>query len=175
MLGTPMAFRDLQHFALPILTTLIGSGGFIIGYWTFIHPRAAAQAFGGYMVRMLEESSDISSPTSTKTGDADSLAHILPHGIRNFVQGATILALTAFWQRSTPPARLTIQRCLGIVITTGVLTPIVDAYVNFKTAPAGEAGDADRKIAWVHATRTGIWMVGGVWCLIGRAQWSQMR
>jgi hypothetical protein len=164
-----MAFRHLRRFALPTLTTLIGSGGFIIGCWTSVHPRAAAQAFGGYMVRILEKSSDKSSAASTKKGDADSLAYILPHGIRNFVQGATILALTAFWQRSTPPARLVIQRCLGIVITTGAITPVVDAYVNFKTAPAGETGDADRNAAWVHAARTGIWMVGGVWCLIGRA------
>jgi hypothetical protein len=157
---------NFRRVALPVLTTLIGSGGFTIGCWTFISPRVAAQAFGGYMVRMLEKSSDASSPASTKMSDADSLAYILPHGIRNFVQGATILALTAFWQRSSPPARLTIQRCLGIVITMGALTPIVDAYVNFKIAPAHEAGDVDRSAAWVHAMRTGIWLVGGLWCLI---------
>ena len=127
------------------------------------------------MVRVLEATARFSTETS-KSSELDGIpvdvAYVYPHGVRNLVQGLSILALTAYWQlaprcRTSPLARLTAQRCLGFVITAGALTPIVDAWVNLKVAPAGQEGDLDRKAARVHVMRTVIWLVGGLWCLFG--------
>ncbi|EXJ66409.1 uncharacterized protein A1O5_10561 [Cladophialophora psammophila CBS 110553] len=159
-----MSLRPLSRTVLPALTSLIGSGGFIIGLWSFISPASAATAFGGYMVRVLE---------ATASSKADSgMIYIYPHGIRNLVQGLSILALTAYWQfsrrcQSSPVARVTVQRCLGIVITANALTPMVDAWVNLRAAQNREEGDLDRNAARLHATRLVFWAVGGLWCLLG--------
>lgn len=179
-----MSLHRIRRASLPFLTALIGSGGTIIGLWSFAAPTSAAQAFGGYMVRILEatatgpsaKAKTGSSPPATRNDDgsssSDVVAYIYPHGIRNLCQGLSILALTAYWQfsprlRSSPPARLAVQRCLGIVVTVGALTPVVDAWINYKTAPDGADGEVDRSAARVHVMRTGIWMLGGLWCLLG--------
>ncbi|KAJ9616623.1 hypothetical protein H2200_000342 [Cladophialophora chaetospira] len=170
-----MSLQQLRRSALPMLTAFIGSGGFIIGVWSFISPAAAAQAFGGYMIRVLEATAVSSKTDTSASGSLDNaanLAYVYPHGIRNLGQGLSILALTAYWQfsprcRNSPLARLTAQRCLGMVITVGALTPIVDAWVNYQTAPDGAEEDLDRKAARVHVMRTWIWLAGGLWCLLG--------
>ena len=171
-----MSLRRLRASALPALTTLIGSGGFIIGTWTFLSPVPAAYAFGGYMVRVLQAPTSSSkldrSSVPASGGDPDKLAYIYAHGIRNLGQGLSILALTAYWQlsrrcRNSPLARITAQRCLGTVILVGALTPVVDAWVNYLTAQPGSEGDLDRRVALVHVLRTGIWLVGAFWCLYG--------
>ncbi|KIW86797.1 uncharacterized protein Z519_12583 [Cladophialophora bantiana CBS 173.52] len=159
-----MSLRPLSRTALPALTSLIGSGGFIIGLWSFISPASAATAFGGYMARVLE---------ATASSKADSgMIYIYPHGIRNLVQGLSVLALTVYWQfsrrcQSSPVARVTVQRCLGIVITANALTPMVDAWVNLRAVQNGEEGDLDRNAARLHAMRFVFWAVGGLWCLLG--------
>ena len=55
-----MSLHQLWRSALPVLTALIGSGGFFIGIWSFISPVSAAHAFGGYMIRVLEASTSSS-------------------------------------------------------------------------------------------------------------------
>ncbi len=163
-----MSIQQLRRSALPILTAFIGSGGFIIGVWSFVDPASAAQVFGGYMTRVLEATA-----SSSQTNDSPkNLAYVYPHGIRNLCQGLSISSLTAYWQfsprcRNSPLARLTAQRCLGMVITIGALTPIVDAWVNYQVAPEGPEGDLNRKAARTHLMRTGIWLAGGLWCLLG--------
>jgi len=127
------------------------------------------------MVRILELTARSSTSHETVPfvkEKSDGLAYVYPHGIRNLVQGLSILALTAYWQfaprcRTSPLARLAAQRSLGIVITTGTLTPIVDAWVNLRMAKEGSEGDADRNAARVHLMRTVVWLVGGLWCLLG--------
>jgi hypothetical protein len=127
------------------------------------------------MVRVLQAQA-LSSPTDKDTltlnNTSSSVAYVYPHGIRNLGQGLSILILTAYWQfshkcQSSPLARLTAQRCLGVVISVGALTPVVDAWVNYRTAPEGVEGDLDRNAARVHIMRTGIWLAGGLWCLLG--------
>ncbi|OQV05707.1 hypothetical protein CLAIMM_10394 isoform 3, partial [Cladophialophora immunda] len=125
-----MSLPRLSHTALPLLTTLIGSGALIVGVWSFISPASAAVAFGGYMVRVLE-----APPSPSKTNSSRHMVYVYPQGVRNFALGLSILALTAYWQlgrrcQSSAMARLTVQRCLGIVIAANALTPIVDAVVN---------------------------------------------
>ncbi|ETI19818.1 hypothetical protein G647_08832 [Cladophialophora carrionii CBS 160.54] len=61
-----MSFHQLRRSALPILTALIGCGGLIIGIWSFVSPSSAANAFGGYMVRVLQAQAQ-SSPTHEGT------------------------------------------------------------------------------------------------------------
>ncbi|OCT49914.1 hypothetical protein CLCR_07685 [Cladophialophora carrionii] len=169
-----MSFHQLRRSALPILTALIGCGGLFIGIWSFVSPASAANAFGGYMVRVLQAQAQ-SSPTyeSTQVSNStpSSFAYVYPHGVRNLGQGLSILILTAYWQLSprcqtSPLARLTVQRCLGVVITVGALTPVVDAWVNYRTAPEGLEGDLDRNAARVHTMRMVVWLVSGLWCLL---------
>jgi hypothetical protein len=164
-----MSLHRLRTSALPALTTLIGSGGLIIGIWSFISPESAARAFGGYMVRVLQATSASTKNTDSETSN---LTYVYPHGIRNLGQGLSIIALTAYWQlsppcRNSPLARTTAQRCLGIVILVGALTPVVDAWVNYRTAQPGEDGALERNAARVHVSRTGVWLAGGLWCLFG--------
>jgi hypothetical protein len=165
-----MSSLRMRNSVLPVLTTFIGAGGFIIGTWSFVAPASAAQAFGGYMVR-ITESTQRPESASGQQGEAANLAYVYPHGIRNLGQGLSILALTAYWRlaspcRTSPLARLVAQRCLGIVITVGAFTPVVDAWVNYQVAPDGVEGDSDRNAARVHVMRTGIWLVGGLGCLL---------
>ncbi|EXJ61889.1 hypothetical protein A1O7_02320 [Cladophialophora yegresii CBS 114405] len=141
-----MSFHQLRRSALPVLTALIGSGAVIIGVWSFISPASAANAFGGYMVRILQaqaQSSSTYEDTQVSNNSPSSFAYVYPHGVRNFA-----------------------QRCLGVVITVGALTPVVDAWVNYRIAPEGVEGDLDRNAARVHTLRTGIWLLGGLWCLL---------
>ena len=169
-----MSLHLPRRSTLPLLTTLVGLGAFVVGVWSFVSPASAAKAFGGYMVRVLEAAGSSSQAVGnlSSAADPDHLAYVYPHGIRNLVQGLSILALTAYWQfsprcRKCPPARMTAQRCLGIVIATGALTPLVDVWVNFRTAVPGSKADLDWNAAQVHLIRTLIWLVGGLWCLFG--------
>ena len=170
-----MDMYRLRRSALPVLTTLIGSGGFIIGVWSFMSPASAAQSFGGYMARVLDATASSSKTDGTWSESHDkssNFAYVYSHGIRNLTQGLSILSLTAYWQLSgpcqrSPLARITAQRCLGTVILVGAMTPIVDAWVNYQIAPAGIDGDKDRKAARLHIMRTGIWLAGGLWSLFG--------
>ncbi|OAL38915.1 hypothetical protein AYO20_01666 [Fonsecaea nubica] len=153
-----MSVLRLPRSALPVLTTLIGSGAFIVGLWSFTSPESAAAAFGGYMVRVLESSSSPSSSDSSRR-----MMYIFPHGIRNLTLGLSILALTVYWQfgyrcRTSPVARAAVQRCLGLVITANALTPIVDAWVNLWVAEEGKDGDLDRNAARLHGTRSVFWI-----------------
>ncbi|KAH0837448.1 hypothetical protein AYO21_08953 [Fonsecaea monophora] len=162
-----MSVLRLPRSALSVLTTLIGSGAFIVGLWSFTSPKSAAAAFGGYMVRALAASS-----SSSKLDSSRRMMYIYPHGIRNLTLGLSILALTAYWQfgqqcRTSPVARAAVQRSLGLVITVNALTPIVDAWVNLWVAEEGKGGDLERNAARLHATRSVFWVVGGLWCLVG--------
>ncbi|KAK5198331.1 hypothetical protein LTR92_002576 [Exophiala xenobiotica] len=117
---------------------------------------------------------------------AYSLIHSL--GIRNLVIGLTILILTWEWQfgfgfgvgfgqsskSSSPAERAAMQKCLGIVISVGASTPIVDAVFTWRAGAGrqGRRGDvvttvASRKAALLHAVRSLFWLAGGLWCLSG--------
>ncbi|KAK5452035.1 hypothetical protein LTS15_007758 [Exophiala xenobiotica] len=119
------------------------------------------------------------------------LAYGLIHslGIRNLVIGLTILILTWEWQSgfgfgsgfgqsstsstsSSPAERAAMQKCLGIVISVGALTPIVDAVFTWRAGRQGRRGDVvttvgSRKAALLHAVRSLFWLAGGLWCLSG--------
>jgi hypothetical protein len=121
---------------------------------------------------------------------ACSLIHSL--GIRNPVIGLTILILTWDWQfgfgfgfgvgqsstssassaSSSPAERAAMQKCLGIVISVGALTPIVDTVFTWRAGRQGRRGDVvttvgSRKAALLHAVRSLFWLAGGLWCLSG--------
>jgi hypothetical protein len=115
---------------------------------------------------------------------AYSLIHSL--GIRNLVIGLTILILTWEWQSgfgfgfgvgqsstsSSPAERAAMQKCLGIVISVGALTPIVDAVFAWRAGRQGRRGVVgttvgSRKAALLHAVRSLFWLAGGLWCLSG--------
>ena len=170
-----MSLARLLPPVLPILTTLIGLGGFTIGIYSFFAPISAAQLYGAQLpasARATISPKKTDDPPSTSEDNTRHVAYIYAHGIRNFVTGLSILSLTAYWQfsplcQTSPIAALTVQRCLGIVITAGSLTPIVDAYVTWQAGEKGTAGEVGKKAAKVHASRSFVWLVGGLWCLSG--------
>ncbi|KAK5051500.1 hypothetical protein LTR84_003152 [Exophiala bonariae] len=174
-----MLLSHSPPWALPTLTALIGSGGFIIGIYSFISPVKAAQVYG-VDLPLLAKGNQAS---KEKTGSADPalfrpddisrhVAYIYAHGVRNFVTGFTILSLTGFWQfsaqcKKSVIASSTAQRSLGIVILAGALTPVVDAVVTWQAAEERTATDVGKKAARAHASRSLIWIAGGLWCLFG--------
>lgn len=142
-----MAHHITNHpLALPLLTTLIGTGGLTVGIYSFISPVAAARTYGipvsdsrTTLFSPLASSSkplEISATTSAAQNPTRrelSLVHAL--GIRNLTIGLTIIILTAYWHFdsagvvTSPGERRVLQHALGIVILIGAMVPIVDAWV----------------------------------------------
>ena len=168
---------------LPALPALIGLGGFIIGLYSFVAPASAAQIYGVD----LDQDVPIRAPSAAsqkKTDDNKSrlqdsdgqrrLAYIHALGIRNFVIGMTILILTWVWQfgphRSSPAEQGAVQKCLGIVISVGALTPVVDAVVTWRAGREERWNGVGSKAALLHAVRSLFWLAGGLWCLSGNAE-----
>lgn len=130
---------------LPLLTALIGVGGFTVGLYSFIDPIAAARIYGvptstasPTLTSILSNSPPSSAAcrtggTTLLTGRDFSYIHAL--GIRNLTTGLGIISLTSYWHlilsshHALPEARLAVQRALGIVILVGSLVPMVDAWV----------------------------------------------
>lgn len=161
--------RDVLS-ALPILTTLIGAGGFIVGIYSFISPSSAAQVYGVQLPRTSASSKKNSKSRHINAEDiSQHLAYIYSHGIRNLVVGLTVLSLTWYWQYGAHSIsdRVTVQRCLGVVITVGWLTPVVDAIVTWQGARRGVDAAVGKKAAQLHAVRSLFWLAGGLWCLFG--------
>lgn len=172
-----MSLGAIRPYFIPVSTALIGSGGFIIGIYSFISPVAAARVYGVDLpslatITTRNRKKDISA-ASASTGDVSKhLSYIHAHGIRNFVTGLSILSMTAYWQfsdqcRVDPAASKTAHTCLGIVLLTGTLTPIVDAVVTWRSAEVGDVTEIGRKAARAHASRSLIWLLGGILCLLG--------
>ena len=153
-----------MYSSLPIFTTLIGLGGFIVGVCSFISPDSAAQIYGTKPLRAISKSKK---SDEEPTGAEDIRQHLAYTGIRNLVVGLTVLALTWYWQYGTTSTSdmVMAQRCLGIVITIGWLTPVVDAIVTWQSARQGVAAAMGKKAALLHAVRSVFWLVGGLWCL----------
>ena len=83
--------------------------------------------------------------------------------------------------------RLAVQRALSIVIVTGSLVPMTDAWVcwsasrnaaealtkkrkegNMKVGDlTSDAVEVGRNAGNLHAMRSLIWLAGGIWCLLG--------
>ena len=142
-----MSLSLLTHSStLPILTTLIGTGGLTVGIYSFINPIAAARIYGvpvqisgPTLTDVLASTSSAASSTSdlppqaTQTGDDNDSSYIHALGIRNLTTGLTILSLTAYWHftlvSANPEIRLAVQRALGIVILAGSLVPVADAWM----------------------------------------------
>lgn len=166
-------------WALPTLTALIGSGGFIIGIYSFISPVKAARVYGVDLPPLIQGSQtpqekNASSGPAKPRPDVISrhVAYIYAHGVRNFVTGLTILSLTGIWQfsavcRASPLASSTAQQSLGVVILAGALTPVVDAVVTWQAAEHETDSVLGKKAARAHASRSLIWVAGGLWCLFG--------
>ncbi|KAI1609359.1 hypothetical protein EDD37DRAFT_162448 [Exophiala viscosa] len=155
-----------MYSALPILTTLIGLGGLIVGVYSFIAPVSAAQIYGVQPPRVSVKSKK----TDDVTSDAENVSrHLAYSGIRNLVVGLTVLTLTWYWQYGAHSTsdKVTVQRCLGIVITTGWLTPVVDAVVTWRGAGQGVDAAIGERAALLHAARSVFWLAGGLWCLLG--------
>lgn len=174
----------MSHFqpppwALPTLTALIGSGGFTIGIYSFLAPVQAARVYGVDLPVLnhddqptKDNKESVSSVQSRPDNISRHVAYIYAHGIRNFVTGLTILGLTGFWKfspqcQASAIASSTAQKSLGIVILAGTLTPVVDALVTSRAAQKGTENDMGRKAARAHASRSLIWLAGGLWCLFG--------
>ncbi|KEF57117.1 uncharacterized protein A1O9_07307 [Exophiala aquamarina CBS 119918] len=163
-------------WALPTLTALIGSGGFIVGIYSFLSPVQAARVYG-VDLPMLSQTVHETKHSTKESVLADQsqpnnilhhVAYIYAHGIRNFSTGLSILGLTAFWQfspycRTSAVASSTVQKSLGIVILAGALTPVADALVTGHVAGNGsEANGVGRKAARVHASRESTLCLDGV-------------
>ncbi|EXJ83574.1 hypothetical protein A1O1_07197 [Capronia coronata CBS 617.96] len=167
------SLRFLSPF-LPALTALIGLGGFIVGIYSFTAPISAAQIYGVQLPANTATRSFPSKksdePAAVDRNNSQHVAYIYAHGIRNFAIGLAIMGLTAYWQCQTSlAAQSTAQRCLGIVIMAGSLTPVVDAVVVWQAAQKDKAVDMEtgRKAARLHALRSLAWLATGLWCLFG--------
>lgn len=129
---------------LPILTTLIGTGGFTVGMYSFIDPTAAARIYGmpvetsrPSFTSILASDSAARNPRSLSVSQPSSqdLHFVHALGIRNFVSGLSIITLTVYWQFFLPSGgasfdvRVAVQHALGIVILVGSFVPLTDAWV----------------------------------------------
>ncbi|KAK5207462.1 hypothetical protein LTR47_000556 [Exophiala xenobiotica] len=163
-----------------------------------IRATATAAATADLASKKIKKTDDGDKPKSRvlqdgrQAGRRHHLAYSLIHslGIRNLVIGLTILILTCEWQfgfgfsfgfgvgqsstSSSPAERAAMQKCLGIVISVGALTPIVDAVFTWRAGAGrqGRRGDVvttvgSRKAALLHAVRSLFWLAGGLWCLSG--------
>lgn len=178
-MSSPLRLPLRLPLALPTLTALIGSGGFIIGIYSFVSPVSAARIYGVELppaptaTEKPDDNPHLWSPDHSPQPQSPHLAYIYAHGIRNFVTGLSILSLTAYRlfapECQSRAAGLVAQRCLGIVVTVGALTPVVDAGITWRAARIGDdgAGDGARKAARAHAARSLVWLAGGLWCLLG--------
>ena len=172
-------FSMASGVLLPTLTALIGLGGFIVGIHSFVAPASAAQIYGVDVVPIhstaasKEKTDDDDDKSVLQDDGRRHLAYIHSLGIRNLVIGITILILTWEWQfgQSTLAEQAAVQKCLGIVIDVGALTPIVDAVVAWRAGRGREErwDGVGTKAALLRATRSLFWLTGGLWCLSGNA------
>lgn len=204
---------------LPVLTALIGTGGFTVGMYSFVNPTAAARIYGipiktskpSFTSVLASGSAAQCSQSSftSRLSDQD-LSFIHALGIRNFTAGLSIIILTGYWhfflpsQEASSDIRTAVQNVLGIVILVGSFVPLVDSWVCWQhsqkvhsTSRAKwqadqkdekqealsteiakqniwvgaewqrEAYETGRKAGTLHAARSLVWIVGGLWCLLG--------
>lgn len=174
-----MSLSQPPPWALPTWTAIIGSGGFVIGIYSFLSPVNAARIYG-VDLPVLNRTAHITKgntgsfdpTTSSSANISRHVAYIYAHGIRNFVTGLTIISLTGFWQfsaqcRASATASSMAQRSLGIVILAGALTPVVDAVVTWQAAQNEAEPVMGKTAARAHASRSLVWIAGGLWCLFG--------
>lgn len=156
--------------SLPLLTSLIGLGGFTVGIFSFINPIAAARIYGvpvhaphtasSHLTSILSPSKPASTSSSNHPATSISsrdVSYIHALGIRNFTAGLSIIAMTGYWHFTLADesalVRLAVQRALGIVILVGSLVPVVDAWVcwghssTISRPVVGGAGEAEAKDA----------------------------
>lgn len=138
----PSIFDSLT--ILPLLTTLIGTGGLTVGVYSFMNPIAAARIYGIPVSTSSTTLTNIistapSSLAASRTGDTTmtsrDFSYIHALGIRNLTTGLGIISLTCYWHfilsslQASPEVQLAVQRALGIVILLGSFVPVVDAWV----------------------------------------------
>lgn len=155
---------------LPILTVMIGLGGLVVGLFSFISPVSAARMYGFELPTSTSRSKPKKTDDDPTTRDQHNrIACIHSLGIRNLVVGLTILLLTWYWQfnTSSPAVQVGVQRCLGMVILVGSLTPVVDAVVAWRSSRPGMSSGLGKKASLLHAVRSLFWLAGGVGCLLG--------
>jgi len=114
---------SLRTAVLPGLTVLLGTGGLAGGLYSFQSPIAWARTYG-----------IICAPADSKNPSSEQTAFIQAIGARNMASGASLIALTAYWQfsawcRASPVAALTVQRCLGFSLLVGSAVTLADAVV----------------------------------------------
>lgn len=145
---TISAMSTQQSPTLPILTTLIGSGSFIIGIYSFYSPSKVAQIYG------------VPLPAHSST----SPAWVYAHGIRNFATGLSIMALTAYWQFKLPtPSKIIGRKAVGIVLLASSVIPMTDAMITWAYG-FGENTKVGKTAARAHVMRSLVWIGGGLRC-----------
>ena len=158
---------------LPILTALIGSGGFTVGLYSFVSPVSAARVYGIPVSPPAKEKQDSSDSTSASLSKDE--AYVYAHGSRNLAIGTSILGLTACWRFSSicqlsPVAAQAVKRCLGITLLAGSMTPIADAYVISRYVGQDDISAQDvqtgKKASKTHAMRSLLWVVVALACLL---------
>jgi Domain of unknown function (DUF4267) len=159
--------------SLPMMTALIGSGGFIIGLYSFVSPYSAARIYGIPIAAPPE--STVAASTEKQTSISKDEAYVYAHGSRNFAIGTSILGLTAYWRfsslcRFSPIAVHVAKRCIGIAILAGSMVPIADAYVILQHVKQAGLSDEDvqrgKKAGTSHAIRSVAWLAGALACLL---------
>ena len=153
---------------LPVLTALVGSGGFTIGLYSFVSPVSAARIYG-IPVTPANEKIAVSTTISKEE------AYVYAHGSRNLAIGTSILGLSAFWRFSSicqlsPVAAQAVKRCVGITILAGSIVPSTDAYFIAQHVKQHGLSAQDvstgKKSSRGHAARSLLWIAVAIACLI---------
>jgi Domain of unknown function (DUF4267) len=161
--------------ALPILTALVGSGGFIAGLHSFVFPISAARVYGIPATSLPESNITSTSKTSANTWKEWQEAYVHAFGVRNLTVGTSILGMTGFWRFSSmcqlsPLAAQAVKRSLGIVLLAGSMTPIADTYFISKYVKQGGISTFEiatgKRASKVHALRSLIWIGVALSCLL---------
>ena len=155
---------------LPILTTLIGSGGVSIGLYSFVSPLSAARIYG-IPLSLSESEKENTQTISTSKQEA----YIYAHGSRNLAIGTSVIGLTAYWRfssicRRSPVAEQVVKRCVGIVVLAGSMVPMADAYCIARhvrnSGTSSQDVDIGKWASGAHALRSLMWTAVALTCLL---------
>lgn len=168
---------------LPAVTFLIGGARLCSGGYSFISPATTAKehgiqlAAGSAPSRLSKKSDSIhSADTPGPTEECKSVFYVQTIGNRNMVTGLTTLALTLYWQFGTgggissDNARCGAKRCVGLFMSAEAMTALVDAVLVGRYTTSLQPGTdkaLGRKGVKVHLTRTMLWLIPGLLCLLG--------
>ncbi|KAJ2982138.1 hypothetical protein NQ176_g1585 [Zarea fungicola] len=158
---------------LPVVTFLIGGARLCSGLYSFISPATTAKEHGIQLAatpnRLSKKSDSVhSAGTPGPTEEYKSVFYVQAIGNRIMVTGLTTLALTLNWQFGNGGGAA--KHCVGIVMSAEAVTALVDAILvgRYTTTLQPSTDKAlGKKGVKVHLTRTVVWLIPGILCLLG--------